>query len=105
MVPIIASRPAVAYRTSTVVVESLLASLEGAGFSREDSLRAIRVFSRWIIGFSLGEASSGVELQATGDFDEPFLMEFVSDIASAEDAVFDFGLRALLDGLEVRLRA
>jgi TetR/AcrR family tetracycline transcriptional repressor len=103
VVPIIASRPAVAYRTSTAVVESLLSSLESAGFSREDALRAVRVFSRWIIGFSLGEASSGVDQEAAGEFDEPFLVEVVTDIASAEDAVFEFGLLALLDGLGARL--
>jgi len=62
-----------------------------------------RVFSRWIIGFSLGEASSGVDQEAAGEFDEPFLVEVVTDIASAEDAVFEFGLLALLDGLEARL--
>jgi TetR/AcrR family transcriptional regulator, tetracycline repressor protein len=103
VVPIIASRPAVAYRTSTTVVEPLLASLESAGFSHEDALRAVRVFSRWIIGFSLGEASSGIDEEAAGEFDEPFLVEVVTDIASAEDAVFEFGLLALLDGLEARL--
>jgi TetR/AcrR family tetracycline transcriptional repressor len=105
VVPIIASRPAVAYRTSTSVVEPLLASLEAAGFSHGDALRAVRVFSRWIIGFSLGEASSGVDQEAAGEFDEPLLVEVVSDIASAEDAVFEFGLVSLLDGLAARLAA
>lgn len=104
VVPIIAARPAMAYRTSTAVVQQLLATLEASGFSREDALRAVRVFSRWIIGFSLGEASS-VDEDAAGEFDEPLVVEVVSDIASAEDDVFEFGLVALLDGLEVRLSA
>jgi TetR/AcrR family transcriptional regulator, tetracycline repressor protein len=102
VVPVIASRPAVAYRASTAVVVPLLSCLEEAGFSREDALRAVRVFSRWIIGFSLGEASS-VDEDSAGEFDEPLVVEVVSDIAVAEDAVFEFGLVCLLDGLGARL--
>ncbi|MGB1675409.1 MAG: TetR/AcrR family transcriptional regulator, partial [Miltoncostaeaceae bacterium] len=42
VVAMIAARPSVAYRSSTVLVGSLFTSMEDAGFAREDALRAVR---------------------------------------------------------------
>lgn len=103
VVAMIAARPSVAYRSSTVLVGSLFNSMEDAGFAREDALRAVRVVSRWTIGFTLGEASALEDGAQADDFDEPLLVEVFTDIARGEDDVFQFGLEALLEGLEARL--
>jgi len=92
-----------AYRSSTVLVGSLFTSMEDAGFAREDALRAVRVVSRWTIGFTLGEASAVEDGESAEQFDEPLLVEVFTDIARGEADVFEFGLEALLDGLEARL--
>jgi len=103
VVAMIAARPSVAYRSSTVLVGSLFTSMEDAGFAREDALRAVRVVSRWTIGFTLGEASALEDGESAEQFDEPLLVEVFTDIARGEAVVFEFGLEALLDGLEARL--
>ncbi len=105
VVAMIAARPSVAYRSSTSLVGSLFDSMEAAGFPRSDALRAVRVVSRWTIGFTLGEASALEDGEAAADFDEPLLVEVFTDIAKGEDDVFEFGLEALLRGLEARLTA
>lgn len=105
VVALIAARPSVAYRTSSALVGSLFDSMEDAGFSRQDALRAVRVVSRWTIGFTMGEASAVEDGEAAEEFDEPLLVEVFTDIARGEDDVFAFGLEALLDGLEARLGA
>jgi len=103
VVAMIAARPSVAYRSSTGLVGPLFSAMEDAGFSREDALRAVRVVSRWTIGFTMGEASAIDESAAAEEFDEPLLVEVFTDIARGEDDVFEFGLEALLDGLQARL--
>ncbi|MFM8828577.1 MAG: TetR/AcrR family transcriptional regulator C-terminal domain-containing protein [Actinomycetota bacterium] len=105
VVAMIAARPSVAYRSSTGLVGPLFNAMEDAGFSREDALRAVRVVSRWTIGFTMGEASAIDESTAADEFDEPLLVEVFTDIARGEDDVFEFGLEALLDGLQARLDA
>jgi TetR/AcrR family tetracycline transcriptional repressor len=105
LVALIAARPSVAYRSSTVLVGNLFDAMEDAGFSRQDALRAVRVVSRWTIGFTLGEASAVEDGESAQEFDEPLLVEVFTDIARGEDDVFEFGLEALLDGLEARLSA
>ncbi len=103
VVAMIAARPAVAYRSSTVLVGALFSAMEDAGFAREDALRAVRVVSRWTIGFTLGEASALEDGEQADEFDEPLLVEVFTDISRGEDDVFEFGLEALLDGLEARI--
>ena len=103
VVALIAARPSVAYRSSTVLVGNLFDAMEDAGFNREDALRAVRVVSRWTIGFTLGEASAVEDGASAAEFDEPLLVEVFTDIARGEADVFEFGLEALLDGLEARL--
>lgn len=105
VVPMIAARPSVAYRSSTAMVGPMFDAMEDAGFSREDALRAVRVVSRWTIGFTMGEASAIDDSASVEEFDEPLLVEVFTDIARGEDDVFEFGLEALLDGLEARLSA
>ena len=105
VVPMIAARPSVAYRSSTGMVGPMFDAMEDAGFSREDALRAVRVVSRWTIGFTMGEASAIDDSASAEEFDEPLLVEVFTDIARGEDDVFEFGLEALLDGLEARLSA
>ena len=105
LVALIAARPSVAYRSSTGLVGNLFDAMEDAGFSRQDALRAVRVVSRWTIGFTLGEASAVEDGESAQEFDEPLLVEVFTDIARGEDDVFEFGLEALLDGLEARLSA
>jgi len=105
LVALIAARPSVAYRSSTTLVGNLFDAMEDAGFSRQDALRAVRVVSRWTIGFTLGEASAVEDGASAEEFDEPLLVEVFTDIARGEDDVFEFGLEALLDGLEARLTA
>ncbi len=105
VVAMIAARPSVAYRSSTTLVGALFTAMEDGGFPRDDALRAVRVLSRWTIGFTLGEASALEDGEQAAEFDEPLLVEVFSDIARGEDDVFEFGLEALLDGLEARLSA
>lgn len=103
VVAMIAARPSVAYRSSTALVGPIFSAMEEAGFSRQDALRAVRVVSRWTIGFTMGEASAIENSAAIAEFDEPLLAEVFADIARGEDEVFEFGLEALLDGIEARL--
>ena len=103
VVAMIAARPSVAYRSSTAMVGPMFDAMEDAGFSREDALRAVRVVSRWTIGFTMGEASAIDDGASAEEFDEPLLVEVFTDIARGEDDVFQFGLEALLEGLEARL--
>lgn len=105
VVAMIAARPSVAYRSSTVLVGTIFNAMEDTGFAREDALRAVRVVSRWTIGFTMGEASAIEDGAAAEEFDEPLLVEVFADIARGEDDVFEFGLEALLDGLDARLSA
>jgi len=105
VVAMIAARPSVAYRSSTVLVGTIFNAMEDTGFPREDALRAVRVVSRWTIGFTMGEASALEDGASAEEFDEPLLVEVFTDIARGEDDVFEFGLQALLDGIEARLNA
>lgn len=102
--PLIAGRPFGAYAAAGRMAEGGIASLEQAGFDRRSAIRATRTISRFVIGFTLLEAST-TEPMPPPPPDAPGLAEILDAIATDDPGeLFSFGLETMVDGFEARLR-
>jgi AcrR family transcriptional regulator len=110
VLPLFATRPP-ATRASFVPVEGALAILQNAGFSEEDSLRALNVLVAFVVGHTLATASPTAPQEASHpDYDRlsdrtfPRVRKAVLLLAgNTADKEFAFGIQAMLTGLELRL--
>jgi AcrR family transcriptional regulator len=105
-VPLLAARARVAYAAAGRAAEGGIALLEGAGFDRATAIRATRTVSRYVVGFTLAEGGGTGAPAPGGDGPpSPALGELLEAVAHDDpEELFSFGLDAILDGLEARLR-
>jgi len=103
------------------LIERLLAMLVGAGFSTADAADAGHVLNSFVVGFVLDEtageprgAADAKRMQeearrwfkALPADQYPTLVRLADElIDTSADRRFEFGIRAMLDGLELRLRS
>ncbi len=86
------------------MTEDGIASLRRAGFSLESAISAVRIVSRFVVGFAL------IEIGLTGERPPPpadasALADLLEAVATDDpDDLFDFGLETMIDGLAARLR-
>lgn len=103
-----AERPARAWSAARETSEASLATLREAGFEAATAVAALRTVIRYVIGFSLAEVMAAEDGAGEGGTDlagEGFpLVAGLLDAVAGErgDALFEFGLALLLDGLEAR---
>lgn len=110
--PLFADRPVTSYLVGREVAEGGLEALVQAGFDEATAARVMRTLVRHVIGFCLGEAGEAAaggppadpdaaarDLEAAGF---PRLARLVAGAAGDADALFAFGLDALLEGLARR---
>lgn len=97
--PLLASRPLPAYVTAGGLAEESIRVLEAAGFDRRTAIRAVRLLSRYVMGFTLAERGPGsAPPPASGS---PALDELLRAVAAEDpEELFEFGLETLLKGLE-----
>ncbi|MCP3801475.1 TetR/AcrR family transcriptional regulator [Allokutzneria sp. A3M-2-11 16] len=111
---ILASRPLKGPETAAVT-ETLVRALREAGFSKENAARAYTMLFTFVLGAALWESQMNAEkqdpegrrrLRATmaslSEVDYPTVVDLAGELAatSGGDAQFEFGLRALVAGLE-----
>lgn len=107
-VGLFSSRPIGAYSAARQMSEAMLSGLGAAGFSPDAAIRAYRTLVRHTLGFTLAEVASAeqrtsVEAQRSGE-DGTLSGRMIAAIrGDDQDDLFDFGLEALLDGLELRV--
>ncbi len=106
---LLASAPGRAYVAGSHVAEQAIARLMDEGLGRDDAIRAQRTVTRFVLGTSLLERAAGggpspiadPELAALSS-DRPLLGDLMRALASSTDeALFEFGLEALLTGIGV----
>lgn len=104
---LLASAPGRAYVAGSDIAEQTLKRLIAEGLGRDDAIRAQRTVTRFVLGTSLLEhaavdAASPItdpELTALSA-DRPLLGHLMRALGTAtDDALFDFGLEALLGGI------
>jgi AcrR family transcriptional regulator len=94
--------------------EAALRILEDAGFEKEEAVKAYRLLFTYTLGFALISPAAAEEEARAAARDAlaglppeyfPRLSAAVDEVAEAMagDAVFDYGLERILDGLEARL--
>jgi AcrR family transcriptional regulator len=97
--PLLASRPLPAYVAAGRFTEELIQTMEGAGFDRRTAIRAARLLSRYVMGFTLAERPPGQEPPPPSG--SPALDELLRTVAAEDpEELFEFGLETLLKGLE-----
>ncbi len=105
---LLASAPGRAYVAGSDVAEAGLERLIAEGLDRDDAIRAQRTVTRFVLGTSLLEHAaddapspvSEPELVALTE-DRPLLGALLGALeTSTDDALFEFGLAALLAGIE-----
>jgi TetR/AcrR family tetracycline transcriptional repressor len=108
---LLASAPGRAYVAGADVAEQALERLVADGLGRDDAIRAQRTVTRFVLGASLLERAaadapapvSDPELTALAA-DRPLLGDLIRAVGPAgDDALFDFGLQALLEGIAAGL--
>ena len=96
--PLLASRPLPAYAAASRMAEEAIGALEAAGFDRRTAIRASRMLSRYVMGFTFAERAPG---EAPPPSDSPALDELLRSVAGdGQEELFEFGLETLLRGLE-----
>ena len=107
-IPLLAGRALGSYAAASDVVETAIATLEGAGFERAVAIRASRTVYRYVIGYSLVESSGRPKPNGPPPPSIPANSEILADLADAMVAdpssdLFEYGLQTMLDGLAVSL--
>ena len=104
--PLLGKNPARSWVASPGAVEEVLAVLHRSGFSGEDAASAVRVVSRYVIGFSLvGSATPDEAVEPPSADAYPLLaglLRQLDDASPGADELFEFGLGLLIDGLDRR---
>lgn len=104
---LIAGRPFGAHVAVGRMAETGLPTLEAAGFDPRSAIRALHTVTRFVLGFTLLEVSTppiAVPSPAPAS-DSPTFADFLEAVSDEDQGeLFRFGLEALLDGLEARLR-
>ena len=96
--PLLASRPLPAYAAASRMTEEAIRALEAAGFDRRTAIRAARMLSRSVMGFTFAERAPG---EAPPPSDSSALDELLRSVAGdSQEELFEFGLETLLRGLE-----
>ena len=76
------------------MTEEAIAALEAAGFDRRTAIRAARMLSRYVMGFTFAERAPG---EAPPPSDSPALDELLASVAAtSQEELFEFGLETLL---------
>lgn len=103
VVPLIAARPVGSYAAAGHAAERAMRLLAEAGFDRLSAVRAVRTMGRFVVGSILIELSSAQLPAAVQEL--PGVADIVRAVTADDpEALFLFGLQAMIDGLEVRLR-
>jgi TetR/AcrR family transcriptional regulator, tetracycline repressor protein len=104
---LLASAPGRAYVAGSGLAEQALERLVAEGLGREDAIRAQRTVTRFVLGTSLLERAAGEAPSPVGEpelaalsADRPLLGDLMRALGtSTDDALFEFGLEALLGGI------
>lgn len=93
------------YSSARDVVEQALLILERDGFSRRDAVLAIRTVFRYVVGFSLLENSTRpLVAEDPARIESPAMSGLADSVKNdASEDLFEFGLRAMIDGLAAAL--
>jgi hypothetical protein len=109
-IPLFATRPAVT-AASMAHLEAGLAVLRAAGFSIADALRIFEVLLAFVTGHAIATYSpvrpddGKPAYEQLGEDEFPYIREMARVLAMRDlDAEFEFGLEALLTGIEARRR-
>ncbi len=106
--PLLRRRSVSAYVVGRRDVEDALGLMNAAGFSRPDAVSAMRSVVRYVLGFALSEPrvvpdedGSGLETASPLAVEYPLVADLLRALSSetGEDALFEFGLTALIAGL------
>jgi TetR/AcrR family tetracycline transcriptional repressor len=110
--PLLAQGPGRAYVVGAGVAEETIARLRAAGLDRASAIFAQRTIVRFVLGASLIDRAADVapapvpeeELEALAQ-ERPLVGELMRsmDDPATDDALFEFGLELLLDGIAARL--
>jgi TetR/AcrR family transcriptional regulator, tetracycline repressor protein len=110
--PLLAQGPGRAYVVGAEVAEETIARLRAAGLDRESAIFAQRTIVRFVLGASLIDRAADVapapvaeeELAALAQA-QPLVGELMRSMEdpATDDALFEFGLELLLDGIAVHL--
>ncbi|WP_281412194.1 TetR/AcrR family transcriptional regulator C-terminal domain-containing protein [Miltoncostaea marina] len=108
---LLAAAPERAYVAGSDVAEAAIARLLEGGFERAAAIRALRTVIRYVIGASMVERAAGDEAAPVGADElaalstaRPLVGELVGSLGTpGDEALFEFGLAALVAGFE-RLR-
>jgi AcrR family transcriptional regulator len=107
--PLFATRPAVT-PASLLHVEGVLEALRTAGFGVDDALSALGVLTAYVVGHALSSYGRGEPEAASPAYDRlppeayPRVREASLAVGNHDlEAEFEFGLAAMLAGLEARL--
>lgn len=104
---LLASAPGRAYVAGSDIAEQALARLVAEGLGRDDAIRAQRTVTRFVLGTSLLERAAADAPSPVADpelavlsGDRPLLGDLMRALGSStDDALFEFGLEALLGGI------
>ena len=104
-----AEHPTRAWTAARATTDASLARLRQAGFAPGTAIAALRTVIRYVIGFSLAEVAGAADERGPDDVPAlqregyPLTADLVEAVAGEpREGLFDFGLTALLDGLESR---
>jgi TetR/AcrR family tetracycline transcriptional repressor len=88
-------------------IEQALGALVDAGFTPEDALRAAIVLGHYVVGFVLDEQNDEPHGDAGLDFDpQQFpIIAAAGRAALDRDALFEYGLQRMLDGMRAHVAA
>lgn len=112
--PLLAQGPGRAYVVGGGVAEETIARLEAAGLDREAAILAQRTIVRFVLGAGLVDGAAADAPAPVGEDESaalaakwPLVGELMRsmDDPATDDALFEFGLELLLDGIAVRLSA
>lgn len=112
--PLLSRRSLNAYVVGRAMTEEALRTMLAGGFTHEDAIDALRTIVRFTFGFALSDPRAGLpESGPLPDLVAPLrdeyplaaaVMEAVADVAG-DDHLFEFGLTAVIRGLEPLARA
>jgi AcrR family transcriptional regulator len=111
--PLLRRRSLSAYVVGRAMAEAALETMIAGGFARDDAIAALRTVVRFTLGFALrdpreGVASAGTPSGAAAPVADEYplvsaLMRAVTD-PEGEERLFDFGLTAVIRGLDPVVR-
>lgn len=105
--PLFTARPVAAYASGRALAEATISTFVGAGFPVPDAIRAFRAFARYIVGFSMTDASSATTPEVVPEglsIESPLVSGAVDDLTTTgTDSLFDFGIDLMVTGLAARL--